>query len=127
MTHNCPNCAAPLKEGQCKCEYCGTYFYDMVLDMEYPSPIYLYVRTKQGIITLRGIPRIGDFTITSESQYVTSGFGTRLKAFYTERTGELNLTFDCQEFKDVETGKKCLVKIDTRNEEVDGEYAYGSA
>ena len=103
MQHNCPNCAAPLKEGQCRCEYCGTYFYDMVLDMEHPTPIYLYVRTRQGIATLQGIPRIGDFII----QY----------SLMSKQTGEFNLTFDCCEFKDTETGKNCLVKIDTRCEE----------
>lgn len=117
MQHNCPNCAAPLKEGQCRCEYCGTYFYDMVLDMDRPTPIYLYVRTKQGIATLMGIPRIGDMTIRYEPTYAYSHFGTPLAIMTSRHTGELNLTFDCCEFKDTETGKNCLVKIDTRCEE----------
>lgn len=117
MQHNCPNCAAPLKEGQCRCEYCGTYFYDMVLDMEHPTSIYLYVKTKQGLATLQVMPRMGDFSIKYEPTYAYSHFGTPLAIATSKQIAELNITFDCFEFKDAETGKNCLVKIDEKYEE----------
>ena len=31
---NCKNCGAPLKRYPCKCEYCGTNYYDGIRDIE---------------------------------------------------------------------------------------------
>ena len=30
---NCKNCGAPLKRYPCKCEYCGTNYYDGIRDI----------------------------------------------------------------------------------------------
>ena len=30
---NCKNCGAPLKRYPCKCEYCGTNYYDSIRDI----------------------------------------------------------------------------------------------
>ena len=38
---NCPNCGAPLGISD-KCEYCGTHFVDMTMDME--KPFYIKIR-----------------------------------------------------------------------------------
>ena len=43
MTHNCPNCGAPIED--VKCPYCGTILYDFAaLDVDHPT----YVRIKVG-------------------------------------------------------------------------------
>ena len=31
MTNNCPNCGAIIEPYNCKCKYCGTWYYDLTL------------------------------------------------------------------------------------------------
>lgn len=41
---NCPNCNAPLEPYKCKCEYCGSYFFDFSgADLTGDKPCYIKV------------------------------------------------------------------------------------
>ena len=59
---NCPNCSAPLEPYKCKCDYCGTYYYDLtVIDVSDRKPTYVKFKTmditgKECVVTALAIP-----------------------------------------------------------------------
>ncbi len=51
---NCPNCAAPLKPYQSRCDYCGSYYIDTtVFDFDNYTPTYMKTKYQGKIVTLR--------------------------------------------------------------------------
>ena len=42
---NCPNCNAPIEPYQCKCGYCGTYYFDFSgADLTSGKPCYVKIQ-----------------------------------------------------------------------------------
>lgn len=82
---NCPNCAAPYDVKLNTCPYCGTSYFDLsAIDFEERKPIYLKIKTEQGIITQRCIPVFGGISMEcsydpyccslSDSMYITQSY-----------------------------------------------------
>lgn len=54
MSHNCPNCGAPINTVQCP--YCGTVLYDFAaLDIDHPT--YVRINFRGHVITFRSVVR----------------------------------------------------------------------
>ena len=47
---NCPNCGAPIDPFHTKCEYCGTYYFDMTV-FDINKPVYIKIDTGNEILT----------------------------------------------------------------------------
>lgn len=47
---NCPNCGAPIDPFHTKCEYCGTYYFDMTV-FDINKPVYIKMDTGNEILT----------------------------------------------------------------------------
>lgn len=59
---NCPNCAALLKEDSCKCEYCGSQFFDFCgINIDDFKPLYLRIKYNNQIAIVKTIPGAIDF------------------------------------------------------------------
>lgn len=64
---NCPNCGSPLNPEQIKCEYCGTYHYDMsAINFDDHEPFYLTIKIQGKIITQLVSPSAGAINISSD-------------------------------------------------------------
>ena len=114
---NCPNCSAPLKPNQIKCDYCGTYFLDFEsIDLQYHTPCFLRVRTDKGIVLVRVVPRTATFEFTQNYTDIISRDGYTVRSIPDwHPTGDLTMEFTCLEFKPVASDKEVLVAIEQEN------------
>lgn len=73
---NCPNCGAPLEPYKCKCEYCGTWYFDFTaFDMSEDVPYYVKFRTPYGVITTLAKPELQTIDTYDDTCDVTDSFG----------------------------------------------------
>ena len=92
--NNCPNCGAPLEPYKCKCEYCGTWYFDFTtFDMSKDVPYYVKFRTKYGIITTLAKPELQTIEVSNETFDCTNGSGNILCSFVRNRTCDLGVVF----------------------------------
>lgn len=64
---NCPNCAALLKEDSCKCEYCGSHFFDFCgINIDELKPLYLRLKYNNQIAITKVIPGVIEFTPSTD-------------------------------------------------------------
>ena len=93
---NCPNCAAPIEPYKCKCEYCGTYYYDLtVFDMEENKPCYIKLKTDIGTLTALAIPQLGTLEIVQDNIDWTEEKGAVISRFVRSLQCEINIKFIC--------------------------------
>ena len=63
---NCPNCNAPIEPYKCKCDYCGTFYFDFSgIDLTNNKPCYI----KVGNVTALARPQIEQ--IENHNDYAT--------------------------------------------------------
>lgn len=90
---NCPNCGAPLEPYKCRCEYCGTWYFDLtVFDMSGNDPYYVKFRTPYGVITALAKPELREIEMT-EDYCDADAAGNKLIRIVTNRQADLNLVF----------------------------------
>lgn len=93
---NCPNCGAPWNPYNFRCEYCGTYAFDMTAwDIEEGTPCYVNFKTNQGTITTLARPRIETIEMNTESTDICDGLNNKIYSFASNRTCEINIKFEC--------------------------------
>lgn len=107
---NCPNCSGLLKPDSCKCEFCGSYFFDFCgINFEEHKPFFMHIKTQQGVATMKVLPGISTFEETSEPTYITDTRHNTIVAMYYKCSASLHVDFDCVPMDNNGT----LVKFDT--------------
>lgn len=57
---NCPNCGSAIEPYKYKCEYCGTYYFDLasMFDMDDNKPCYIKFKMKDFYLTALALPTL---------------------------------------------------------------------
>lgn len=93
---NCPNCGAPLEPYKCKCEYCGTWYFDFTaFDMSENVPYYVKFRTTYGVITTLARPELQTIEFNSDNLYAENAAGN-ICTITRSYSCDLNVVFHSQ-------------------------------
>lgn len=97
---NCPNCNAPIEPYNCKCKYCGTYYFDFSgIDLLGDKPCYV----KVGNTVALTYPRLEEVECIPDYETYTDIRG-RLYTTMVRKNITIRANFDVIEYK--EKGEK---------------------
>ena len=116
---NCPNCGAPIDPYKCKCEYCGTWYYDLTgFDFTEGKPCYVKFRTNMNgqevYITALARPYLETLEMQNDMINVCSSMETKMHSFCESKHCDINMRFECYEDKETKT----LFQVEIPLEEV---------
>ena len=91
---NCPNCGAPMEPYKCKCEYCGTWYFDFTsFDMSKDEPYYVKFKTPYGIITTLARPELETINVYDDSVNALDCNGNIIHSFYRSKWCDFGVVF----------------------------------
>lgn len=91
---NCPNCGAPIEPYKCRCEYCGTWYFDFTsFDMSGKDPYYVKFRTPYGVITSLVRPELQTIDVYEDTCMAVDRSGISVASFPVTRNCDLGVIF----------------------------------
>ena len=91
---NCPNCGAPIKPYKCKCDHCGTWYFDLTaFDMVENKPCYIKFRTPWGTVTTLARPELQSIESSFETVDMVDSIGRSYCSFLTNKSADMNVVF----------------------------------
>ena len=98
MKTNCPNCGAPIERYKCKCEYCGTWYFDFAgFDMSEDVPYYVRFRSPYGVVTTLARPELRSVETSYDTVDIVSPLGYQIDRFTRSKQCDLEVVFHVQE------------------------------
>lgn len=108
--NNCPNCGAVIEPYKCKCDYCGTWYFDFTaFDMSDDKPYYVKFRTPYGIITTLARPELQAINLERDDVKVLDRFGTVVDTITRSVNCDLEVVF--HSYADPETNNLYTLEV----------------
>jgi hypothetical protein len=94
---NCPNCGSAIEPYKYKCEYCGTYYFDLasMFDMDNNKPCYIKFKTGNSYITALALPILESVETHTNTCDITGQNGFVLRTFNIGKEADINVRFKC--------------------------------
>ena len=94
---NCPNCGAIIEPYKCKCEFCGTWYFDFTaFDMSEDVQYYVKFKTPYGVITTLAKPELQTIDINEDSRDFVDWSGAIVMSLPATRSCDLSVVFHSQ-------------------------------
>lgn len=107
---NCLNCGAPLEPYKCRCEYCGTWYYDLTtFDMTKDDPYYVKFKTPYGVITALARPELQTIDVYDDNVDFVNFAGNLVHRLTRSKSCDIDVVFHTQQSK----GALYTLELDT--------------
>lgn len=111
---NCPNCGAPLEPYKCRCEYCGTWYFDFTsFDLSSGDPYYVKFNTPYGVVTTLAKPELQTIELVNDDVCAIDGRGNELVKIQYSRTCDFGVVF--HSIMNYDTGELFRLEVPDEN------------